>query len=324
MLDPYETLNIPVTANSTEIKKAYRKMVLKYHPDKHIKNKSPKELEEIEEKFKNIYVAYEILSCPTKKAEYDKLKTKHEKIDFYDNFKKIIVKQFPKLNEFLKYLVKNIYNENEELLKIQLENFDFGNIYEMFSQNFHMLFKNLPDMPIESIESEKSEDYVREKDIIGKITVGFWDKFNNNSYKLIVNRETKEKIELKIPLYNNKVVFTGEGEYYNGQHGDIIIYIFIDPGQDTNYFEVNNNIYYNCKVPLYNYLYGGECKIKIIGVKNNCLKVNYPSLLEKNIIEIENLGMPMENNKRGQFVIIFTIENIEDPNKVIENWPKVF
>ena len=60
----YETLGISEKASSDEIKKAYRKLARKYHPDV---NKTP----EAEEKFKEINGAYEILSDEKKRKEYD-------------------------------------------------------------------------------------------------------------------------------------------------------------------------------------------------------------------------------------------------------------
>jgi len=60
----YETLEVSENASSDEIKKAYRKLARKYHPDV---NKDP----EAEEKFKEINAAYEVLSDEEKKAQYD-------------------------------------------------------------------------------------------------------------------------------------------------------------------------------------------------------------------------------------------------------------
>ncbi|XP_017721088.1 PREDICTED: dnaJ homolog subfamily B member 5 isoform X1 [Rhinopithecus bieti] len=62
--DYYKILGIPSGANEDEIKKAYRKMALKYHPDK---NKEPN----AEEKFKEIAEAYDVLSDPKKRGLYD-------------------------------------------------------------------------------------------------------------------------------------------------------------------------------------------------------------------------------------------------------------
>ncbi|MCA0153569.1 molecular chaperone DnaJ [Winogradskyella vincentii] len=63
--DYYDILGISKGASESEIKKAYRKMALKYHPDKNPDDK------EAEEKFKKAAEAYEVLSNPDKKARYD-------------------------------------------------------------------------------------------------------------------------------------------------------------------------------------------------------------------------------------------------------------
>ena len=63
--DYYEVLGISKSASQAEIKKAYRKMAIKYHPDKNPDDKNA------EEKFKLCAEAYEVLSDDNKKARYD-------------------------------------------------------------------------------------------------------------------------------------------------------------------------------------------------------------------------------------------------------------
>lgn len=69
-MNPYEVLGLSNKASIEEIKKAYRKLCLKYHPDRQT-DKSEKDQKEAEEKFKEVNDAYQILSDPQKKKNYD-------------------------------------------------------------------------------------------------------------------------------------------------------------------------------------------------------------------------------------------------------------
>lgn len=62
--DFYQILEVDKNANNDELKKAYKKLALKYHPDK---NKEP----DAEERFKEIAVAYEVLSDKEKREIYE-------------------------------------------------------------------------------------------------------------------------------------------------------------------------------------------------------------------------------------------------------------
>lgn len=64
--NPYEVLGVARDASDTDIKKAYHKLVMKYHPDKNPGDKSA------EEKFKEVNNAFDILKDPQKRAAYDR------------------------------------------------------------------------------------------------------------------------------------------------------------------------------------------------------------------------------------------------------------
>src|SRR5579885_2883146 len=63
--DYYKVLDVPKSATEAEIKKAYRRLAMKYHPDRNPNDR------EAEERFKEAKEAYEVLSEPSKRAVYD-------------------------------------------------------------------------------------------------------------------------------------------------------------------------------------------------------------------------------------------------------------
>ena len=83
--DYYKTLGVEKNADPEAIKKAYRKLALKYHPDRNPGN------HEAEEKFKKISEAYAVLSDPEKRKQYesfgsDQFSRQYSQEDIFRNF----------------------------------------------------------------------------------------------------------------------------------------------------------------------------------------------------------------------------------------------
>ncbi|KAH8336919.1 hypothetical protein KR059_008380 [Drosophila kikkawai] len=73
MVDYYKVLDVPRSATDSEVKKAYRKLALKWHPDK-----NPDNLEEANKRFRELSEAYEVLSDARKRRIYDSRATLHK------------------------------------------------------------------------------------------------------------------------------------------------------------------------------------------------------------------------------------------------------
>ena len=126
--DFYEILGVTKVATKDEIRKAYKKLALKWYPDKNPENKK-----EAEEKFKEIAEAYSVLSDPDKKREYDNRGSNHfEEFEFDANFDPFIM-----FDDFFK---------NDETFG-NFDNFGFDN--DIFNMNHHNsnIMKEMEEMP---------------------------------------------------------------------------------------------------------------------------------------------------------------------------------
>ena len=224
----YETLEINENASADEIKKAYRKLARKYHPDV---NKDP----QAEEKFKEINAAYEVLSNPEKKQQYDQ----HGDSMFGgQNF-----------HDFARGQGSNV--DLDEILR-QMFGGAGGFGRGGFSQGGFGGF-NQPDL-----------------DTNAQITVPFdvailgWKQFINLN---------SESFDIKVPEGiedGQKIRAKGKGKSYQGQRGDLIIKINIAKSPD--YERDGDTLINTFDLPLKTALFGGKIEIKTIH-KDITLKV---------------------------------------------------
>jgi len=162
--DYYKILGLEKNATEKEIKKAYRKLALKWHPDK-----NPNNREEAEEKFKKINEAYSILSDKNKRNEYDHggMNFDFKGFNADDIFKSFFGGKDP-FSEFFKF------NDDD----IGMNFGGFGNNFEgKFSGSFSSIRsftkivngKTIQRTEETTIKNGKKQIKVTEKDHTGKV-----------------------------------------------------------------------------------------------------------------------------------------------------------
>jgi len=311
--NPYSILELEIDKNLSkdDIRKAYKRLILKYHPDKNT--------EDTTEKFKEIHTAYEILSNNEKRKEYDNLPN-NEKVKYYDSLKSLIIKKYPCINDYLSFIIKNFYNDHEKDLENDLETFNFNSIYKNFIEKFPEIL-NKTDYNILNHNNNKSKNYAIDININGKLTGSLSDRYQNKYQNLLIQRETKEEINIFVPFIEDIYLLENEGEIgINNIHGNIIIKIDI---QNTynNFTKLDDDLYIEYEITLYNYLYGGCIKFK--NLDNTEIVLEHKSLLENNIIKISNKGFlkKINNNleERGDMIIIIKVKDLDNLKDKIKN-----
>ena len=219
----YDTLEVSENASAEEIKKAYRKLARKYHPDV---NKDPS----AEEKFKEINAAYEVLSNPEKKQQYDQY---GDSMFGGQNF-----------HDFARGQGSNV--DLDEILR-QMFGGAGGFNRGGFSQGGFGGFGgfNEPDL-----------------DTNAQTTIPFDIAVIGGKQHISLNGDS---FDVKIPEGiedGQKIRAKGKGKSYRGQTGDLILKINVAPSPEytrdgdtlTKYFDV----------PLKTALFGGKIEIKTI------------------------------------------------------------
>jgi len=219
----YETLGVSENASADEIKKAYRKLARKYHPDI---NKD----ESAVDKFKEINAAYEVLSDPEKKAQYDQF---GDQMFGGQNF-----------HDFARGQGQGV--DLDEILRQM-----FGGGGGGFSGSFGGAQGGFggfggfggPDL-----------------DVTARITVPFMTAVQGGKYKINVEGES---FDIKIPAgikSGETLRVRGKGKSYQGQRGDLLIKVEV--AESPEYERKGDNLYKTFDVPLKEALFGGKVQVQ--------------------------------------------------------------
>ncbi|GHQ21022.1 DnaJ C-terminal domain-containing protein [Helicobacter pylori] len=218
----YQTLDVSENANQDEIKKSYRRLARKYHPDL---NKT----KEAEEKFKEINAAYEILSDEEKRRQYDQ---------FGDNM-------FGGQN-FSDFARSR--SASEDLDDILSSIFGKGGFSQRFSQNS------------QGFSGFNFSNFAHEDlDITTTLNVSVLDTLLGNKKQVSINNET---FSLKIPIgveEGEKIRVRNKGKMGRTGRGDLLLQIHIE--EDEIYRREKDDIIQIFDLPLKTALFGGKIEI---------------------------------------------------------------
>ena len=299
IMNPYQILNINPNCTKKELRNAYLKLVLKYHPDK---SNEP----DAEERIKEIYAAYELLNNDACRNEYDSLNN-DSKYQYYNEFKKYVSDKYPSLSKIIEQIIQIFYDDENEF-KNDFNNFDFEKIYNTVTNKIPQFIQNF-DAPIKA-HSNSNDCKPTELNIYGTVYSSLKNRYMNKYEKISINRITKDPKILFIPLREDSVVFENEGEAYKNIHGDVIINIIIQ--NDERFTRIGNDLFTEYEISLYEYLYGGTINFEHIdGEKIN---LNFKSMIKDvSIITVFNKGLIYiddEDQQRGNLIIGLKIKNI--------------
>lgn len=283
--DYYKILGVSKNATAGEIKKAYRKLARKYHPDVNPNDK------EAEKKFKEINEANEVLSDPQKRKKYDA---------YGSDWTKAGNEQHRAWNQAGGFK-QQAYNQSEA-------DFDLGDFSEFFRSMFgDSIFGEQRFRQGGRTSSLKGQDYKAE------LHMPLAQAYKDSIHILSVNGK-KVRITLPAGIKDGQVIkLAGKGSpgIQGGPHGDLYIKIFID--RDDRYKRKGNNVYMNQSVDLYTALLGGDIVIETMGGK---MKVKVKEGTQNgSVLRLKNKGFPVYKEP-GVFGDLYVKLNIKLPENL--------
>ena len=285
-VDYYKTLGVPKTATQEEIKKVYRKLARKMHPDLNPNDK------EAHKKFQQINEANEVLSDPEKRKKYDQYGKDWQHAD-----------QF------------------EQARQSQQRSWDTGSqSYSgddggAFSDFFESLFGGSSD------GGRQRQTKFRGQDHHASLQLGLKDAATTHQQTLTVNGKN---IRITIPagVENGQTIklkgYGGTGANA-GPAGDL--YITFSIPDDPNFKRSGNDLYTTATIDLYTAVLGGETVIDTLGGKVK-LKVA-PGTQNGTKIRLKEKGFPVYR-KEGQYGDLYVTFTVKIPADLTEKQKELF
>ncbi len=242
--DYYKILGVDRKANKDEIKRAYRKLALKYHPDRNPNNKPA------EDKFKEINEAYQVLSDPQKKARYDQLG------DSYSNWQQRGAPGGFNWDD---------WTTTSQGGNVRVEMGDIGDLFGGglgdFSEFFRQVFGGMPGR--ETSSRTRTAGRMQRPSYEYQTSITLKEAFEGTSRRMEVDGK---RLEVKIPAgahTGTKVRMAEAVATPTGQRGDVIILIEVqnEPGIERK----GDDLYTEVKADLYTAVLGGEVKVPTLG-----------------------------------------------------------
>ncbi len=299
--DYYKTLGVSKDATADEIKKAYRKLAMKYHPDRNPDNK------QAEEKFKEITEAHEVISDPEKRKKYDTLGSNWKQYQNAGN-------------------AGNRYSPFGGAQQGGSYNFkgDFGDLFgstggfsDFFESFFGTRFKQSGGGSSSPFNrASKGADYE------AKLNITLEETYNGADRKITVGGTTlKLKIEpgirdgKKLRIKNH-----GAPGRNGGSNGDLYLNVHVI---DHPFYEIEgDDLIYNLDVDLFTAVLGGKTTIKTLDGRKLSLEIPKESDNGK-LLKLKKLGMPRNGdvNNRGDLYVRLIVQL---PKKLSKEEKKLF
>jgi curved DNA-binding protein len=301
--DYYKILGVDKTATKEEINKAFRRLALKYHPDKNPNNKVA------EEKFKEITEAHEVLSDHEKRKKYDALGANWNQYQSTGRGFEDFFTQFGGAGRGS----GNTYEFSGDIGDL------FGGMGGGFSDFFESFFGGRGRQTKSGFDSQGFQKQPTGIDVEADLNITLEEAFNGSERQISIDGK---KLKIKINSGTSdgqklRLKGLGRSSFEGGTKGDLYLNIHI---LQHPFYEIDDGeLFYNLDVDLYTAVLGGKEEIRTLDGKK--ISINIPEGTEsESILRLKSLGLKKVNGRGDLFVKI----HVTIPKNLSEKEKKLF
>ncbi|MEP6951855.1 MAG: J domain-containing protein [Ginsengibacter sp.] len=292
-VDYYKTLGVSKGASADEIKKAYRKLARKLHPDLNPNDK------DAHKKFQQINEANEVLSDPENRKKYDQYGQDWKHADQFEKAK-----------------------QQQGRQGFGGGGFGAGNTGDYtYSSGDDSEFSDFFESLFGGSKTRRSQIKYRGQDYNAELHLSMSDVYKTHKQTITINGKNV-RITIPAGVENGQVIrlkgYGNEGAN-GGPHGDLMITFVIN--NDTPFRRDGNDLYKTEDIDLYTALLGGEKTIDTLGGKIK-LKVT-PETQNGTRIRLKGKGFPVYK-KEGEFGDLYIAWNVKLPASLTEKQKELF
>ncbi|CAN5211230.1 J domain-containing protein [soil metagenome] len=272
--DYYKILGVDKNASQSDIKKAYRKLAVKYHPDKNQGNK------EAEAKFKEISEANEVISNPEKRKKYDQLGANWKHYEQQGG-------PGPEWSQGQQYRSPGGGSSFEFEGNPNDIFGEAGGFSDFFKSFFGGGFRSSGRTGGNTAYSFKGQDYSAE------IKISLEEAYQGTVRMIELNgQKLRIKIKPGIPDGQSlKIKGKGGSGANGGEPGDLFLKVLIE--NHPRYERKENSLYINLNIDLYDAILGSRQEVETFKGK---VKINIPRSTESGkLLRLKGMGMPLYN-----------------------------
>lgn len=306
--DYYKVLGVSKNATKDDIKKAFRKLAVKYHPDKNKGNK------EAEEKFKDINEANEVLSDPEKRKKYDELGENWQNYQQYGGAQggaqDFDWSRYANPGGGSQYYSSGDMNDA------------FGGAGG-FSDFFETLFggQGFGQSQRAGRRGSARRGKLRGDDVMAEMSITLEDSYKGAEKMFDLNGQSI-KLKIKPGISDGQTLkLAGKGEpgTGGGSAGDLLLKIHVL--KDPLYERKGDDLYSELRVNLYTAVLGGKAQLKTF---KGTINVNIPKESQNGkTLRLQGMGMP-KYGKANQYGDLYAKMTIDIPVNLSEKELKLF